>query len=200
MKHIYKEGTDKTKPVLLLLHGTGGDELSLLSLAKSIDPLASILSVKGEEEEQGMSRFFKRFAEGLFDEENLILRTKELNDFIDEAAKKYNFNKGNVVAIGYSNGANIAAALLILHGNSLKGAILHHPTVPLRTKDVKSLKDVPIFIGAGTNDNICKPDGTKELESILRTAGAKVEVHWENHGHSLTNTEVQAAAKFYEEI
>lgn len=90
--------------------------------------------------------------------------------------------------------------MLLLHKNSLNGAILHHPTVPLRTKEVKQLKDLPIFIGAGTNDNICKPDGTKELESIFRATGGKVEVHWEDHGHSLTSTEVQAAAKFYNEM
>lgn len=200
MKHIYIEGQDKSKPVLLMLHGTGGDERSLLGLAKTIDKDASILSVKGNELENGMPRYFKRLAEGVFDEENLILRTDELVQFIDKAAKDYSFDRDNVIAIGYSNGANIAASMLLLHGKVLKGAILHHPTVPLRNLELKSLKDLPVFIGAGENDTITRPEGTVELEKMLKERETVVQTHWENNGHSLTRSEAQAAAEFYEQV
>src|SRR6476659_6247575 len=112
MKHIFNKGQDPTKPTLLLLHGTGGNELDLLPLAGRIDDEANVLSVRGNVLENGMPRFFRRLAEGIFDEEDLIFRTKELNEFLDEAAKEYKFDRNNIVAIGYSNGANIAASLL----------------------------------------------------------------------------------------
>lgn len=125
MRHIFKEGTNPDKPVLLLLHGTGGDENSLLPLAEMIDPESAVLSVRGNVLENGMPRFFRRLAEGVFDEEDLIYRTQELLHFLDDAAKEYQFDRNNIVAIGYSNGANIAASLLFLMNDSLKGAILH---------------------------------------------------------------------------
>lgn len=108
MIHIFKEGQNPKRPTLLLLHGTGGTEQDLLQLAEWVDPQASVLSVRGNVSEHGMPRFFRRLAEGVFDEEDLIARTAELHQFLDEAAEKYNFERSNVVAIGYSNGANIA--------------------------------------------------------------------------------------------
>src|SRR5690625_1592958 len=112
MKHIFQKGNDPSKPTLLLLHGTGGTEQDLLPLSENIDPDANILSVRGNVSENGMPRFFRRLAEGVFDEEDLIFRTKELNEFLDEAAETYGFDRDQVVAVGYSNGANIAASLL----------------------------------------------------------------------------------------
>lgn len=197
MKHIFKEGKSN-RPVLLLLHGTGGDERSLLGIVERIDKEASILSVKGKVDENGMARFFRRLEEGVFDEEDLIFRTKELNDFLDQAARKYKFNRDNVVALGYSNGANIAGSLLLHYPQSLKAALLHHPMVPLRNLEKKSLKDKPIFIGAGDNDPICSPEETRELEGIFKELQAKVNVHWESRGHSLSQTEVEAAKKWYD--
>ncbi len=120
MKHVFQKGKDTSKPVLLLLHGTGGNELDLLPLAEIMDPEASVLSVRGNVLENGMPRFFRRLAEGIFDEEDLIFRTKELNEFLDGAAKTYEFDRNNIVAIGYSNGANIAASLLFHYDNALK--------------------------------------------------------------------------------
>lgn len=146
MHHIYKQGTNPKKPVLLLLHGTGGDENGLLALADIVDPEAAVLSVRGNVLENGMPRFFRRLAEGVFDIEDLILRTKELNTFLDEKAVEYGFDRGNVVAIGYSNGANIAASLLFHFNNALKGAILHHPMVPRRGIELPDLKGTPVFI------------------------------------------------------
>src|SRR4051794_13959879 len=154
MKHIFQKGKDPSKPTLLLLHGTGGNELDLLPLAGKIDEEASFLSVRGNVLENGMPRFFRRLAEGIFDEEDLIFRTKELYEFLEDAAKKYEFDRNNVITIGYSNGANIAASLLFHYQDALKGAILHHPMVPLRGISLPDLSGTSVFIGAGTNDPI----------------------------------------------
>ncbi len=197
MKHIFKQGANASKPLLLLLHGTGGTENDLLGLADLIDPEASVLSVRGNVLENGMPRFFRRLAEGVFDEEDLIFRTQELNEFLDEAAKEYGFDRLNIMAIGYSNGANIAASLLFHHAGALKGAILHHPMVPRRGIALPDLTGAPVFIAAGKNDPICPEREAENLDELLTAAGAQVKVHWEMNGHSLTRTEVDAAAKWY---
>ncbi|MHC0037790.1 alpha/beta hydrolase [Pseudoneobacillus sp. C159] len=200
MKHIFNKGKDLTKPTLLLLHGTGGNELDLLPLAGRIDEEASVLSVRGNILENGMPRFFKRLAEGVFDEEDLIFRTKELYAFLDEAAKEYEFDRDNIIAIGYSNGANIAASLLFHYQNALKAAILHHPMVPRRGIELPDLSGKAVFIGAGTNDPICSPQESAELQSLLEKANANVEIHWENRGHQLTLEEVEAASQWYKRL
>lgn len=199
MKHLFNQGQDPTKPTLLLLHGTGGNELDLLPLARMIDEDANVLSVRGNVLENGMPRFFRRLAEGVFDEEDLIFRTKELHEFLDEAAEKYQFDRNNMLAIGYSNGANIAASLLFHFKDALNGAILHHPMVPRRGIDLPDLSGKSIFIAAGTNDPICPAMESKELQSLLESANAKVDLHWENGGHQLIIEEVEAAAKWYKE-
>lgn len=197
MKHLFKKGIDESKPVLLLLHGTGGNEEDLLPLAQMISPDSSVLSVRGNVSENGMPRFFRRLAEGVFDEEDLIFRTKELNDFIDDSANKYNFDRNNMVAVGYSNGANIAGSLIFHYESALKGAILHHPMVPRRGIELPGLANLPVFIGAGKNDPICPPEETEELEKILTNAGASVHVKWENMGHQLSRAEVEEAAEWF---
>jgi phospholipase/carboxylesterase len=197
MKHIFHKGSDPTAPTLLLLHGTGGSEHDLLPLGGRIDASASILSVRGNVLENGMPRFFRRLAEGIFDEKDLIERTHELHEFVNQAADDYQFDRSNVVAIGYSNGANIAGSLLFHIPNSLKGAILHHPMVPRRGVTIPDLTSVPVFIGAGQKDPICSPQETDELAKLLEGAGASVHVHWEQGGHQLTGTEIDAASKWY---
>lgn len=197
MKHIFNKGQNPTKPTLLMLHGTGGNELDLLPLAGRIDDEANVLSVRGNVLENGMPRFFRRLAEGVFDEEDLILRTKELNDFLTEAAEKYEFDRNNIIAIGYSNGANIAASLLFHFQNALKGAILHHPMVPRRGIELPDLSGKSVFIAAGTNDPICSPEESVELQNLLVKANANVELHWENRGHQLTINEVEKAREWY---
>ncbi|WP_197046758.1 alpha/beta hydrolase [Oceanobacillus salinisoli] len=196
MKHIFQEGKNHSK-TLLLLHGTGGTEQDLLPLADIIDGDANVLSVRGNISENGMPRFFKRLAEGVFDEEDLIFRTKELNEFLDEASEKYGFDRNNITAIGYSNGANIAASLMFHYKDALQEAILHHPMVPRRGIDLPDLAGKKVFIAAGTNDPICPADESEELKSLLENAGARVELHWENRGHQLTMDEVKAAANWY---
>jgi phospholipase/carboxylesterase len=197
MKHIFEKGTRQEAPILILFHGTGGTERDLLPLAKQISPESSVLSLKGNVLENGMPRFFRRLAEGIFDEEDLIFRTKEVNDFLDQAADQYGFNRGNLVAVGYSNGANIAGSLLFHYQHTLKGAILHHPMIPRRGVQIPDLSGTPIFIGAGTNDPICSPRETEELEGLLAGAGASVAVHWESFGHQLTSREADSAAEWF---
>lgn len=198
MKHVFQQGSSSR--TLLLLHGTGGTEQDLIPLAGLIDPEASILSVRGNVLENGMPRFFRRLAEGVFDVEDLIFRTNELNTFLNEAAMKYEFDRSDVVAIGYSNGANIAGSLLFHNADSLRGAILHHPMVPRRGIELPDLTGVPVFIGAGKNDPICTPEETMDLDVMLTNAGAQTEVHWEMNGHSLTQTEVNEAATWYKKL
>lgn len=199
MNHIFQQGSNPNAPVLLMLHGTGGDEHSLMSLAAMIDPAASVLSVRGNILENGMPRFFRRLSEGIFDEEDLIFRTKELKQFIDEAAEQYGFDRAKVIAIGYSNGANIAASLLFHYSDALLGAILHHPMVPLRNIELPQLNGVSCFISAGENDMMCPPAETDELAALLTATGGDVMVHWERNGHQLTRTEVMAAKEWYDE-
>lgn len=197
MQHIFQKG-NTNKPVLLLLHGTGGTEHSLLALADMIDSEAAVLSVRGKVLENCMPRFFRRLAEGVFDEEDLVFRTEELNQFLNEVAEQYGFDRQNIVAIGYSNGANIAASLLYHYEDALKGAILHHPMVPRRGTQLPNLEGTPVFIAAGKNDPICPQQESIDLEQALTAAKADVVVHWENYGHQLTHTEVMAAKQWYE--
>ncbi|WP_226580021.1 alpha/beta hydrolase [Halobacillus litoralis] len=197
MNHIYKEGTNEK--VLLLLHGTGGTEQDLLPIARMIDPKASVLSVRGNVSENGMARYFKRIREGVFDEEDLIERTEELNQFIMEASQKYTFDRDQVIAVGYSNGANIAGSLLFHYKDSLKGAVLFHPMVPRRGKELPEQSGLPVFIGAGENDPICPAQETFDLKALLSDAGADVTDHWEKMGHQLTENEVITAANWYKD-
>ncbi|EPY05798.1 phospholipase/carboxylesterase [Paenibacillus alvei TS-15] len=196
MQHIFQKGTDPSKPTLVLLHGTGGTEHDLLPVAQIVSPESSVLSIRGNVLEHGMPRFFRRLSEGVFDEEDLIFRTNELNEFLNEAASKYELDRNNFIAVGYSNGANIAGSLLFHHQGSLRGAVLHHPMVPRRGLKLPDLTGTPVFIGAGTNDPICAPQETEELQTLLNQAGAHVTVHWEQDGHQLTHSEVHAASSW----
>lgn len=199
MKHVYREGSNPAAPVLVLFHGTGGTERDLLPLAERISPESSVLSIRGNVLENGMPRFFRRLAEGIFDEEDLVFRTEELYGFLNEAAERYGFDRGNLVAVGYSNGANIAGSLLFHYKQALKGAVLHHPMVPRRGIELPDSAGLPVFIGAGKNDPLCTPGETEELKNLLESAGAEVDIHWENYGHQLTGSEVNAAALWFAE-
>lgn len=198
MKHLFQKGTsDRT---LLLLHGTGGTEQDLLPLAKMIDPEAAVLSVRGNVTENGMPRFFRRLAEGVFDEEDLVFRTKELHEFLEEAAAEYGFDRDGLVAVGYSNGANIAGSLLFHYEKVLHGAVLLHPMVPRRNIDLPDLNGIPVLVSAGRNDPICAPEETNELSRLLEEAGANVTVQWQDYGHQLTRTEIETTKEWYQRV
>jgi phospholipase/carboxylesterase len=193
MIHVFRKGKDITKPTLVLFHGTGGNEQDLLPLAEMLSTNSSVLGIRGNVLENGMPRFFRRLAEGVFDEADLVFRTHEIKQFLDEAAEKYGFDANNLVAVGYSNGANIAGSLLFHYKDIFRAAVLLHPMVPLRNVELPSLEGVSIFIGAGTNDPLITSTETQELEGILQKAGAEVTTHWGNQGHRLSMAEAEAA-------
>ncbi|MBW5448260.1 alpha/beta hydrolase fold domain-containing protein [Cohnella sp. CFH 77786] len=199
MIHHFEKGTDPASPTLLLLHGTGGSERDLAGVGRMISGGSNLLGVRGNVSENGMARFFRRLAEGVFDEEDLVFRTRELNEFIAEAAERYGFDRSRVAAVGYSNGANIAASLLFHLPDSLQGAVLFHPMVPRRGIPLPDLSGTPIFIGAGRNDPLCPPAESEELAELLAGAGADVRLHWENNGHQLSRSEVLQAASWFRE-
>jgi|SRR5690625_1979679 len=199
MKHIFVEGKTPDLPTLLLLHGTGGNEREILPVAEAIAPEAAVLSVKGNVLENGLPRFFRRLAEGVFDEEDLIFRTQELNQFVTEASVQYKFDRNNVMAIGYSNGANIAASMMYHHPDALAGAILFHAMVPREGIALPDLSRVQVFVGAGENDPMIPAPQTKLLMSQLRDAGAQVTEFWTQQGHQLTREEMTQAAQWFTE-
>ncbi len=183
---------------LLLLHGTGGDENDLISLGKALAPEANLLSPRGNVLERGLPRFFLRLAEGVFDQQDLKYRTAELSQFIVDASVRYGFNSERVVAVGYSNGANIAASLLLSEPDRLICAILFHPMVPFVPDALPNLNSRTIFIGAGENDPIVPVSNTKELVSMFQQVGAQVTIHWHRGGHALIQKEVEAAQKWFQ--
>jgi len=183
-------------PTLLVLHGTGGDEDDLIPLAGMIDPDAAILSPRGKTLENGMPRFFRRFAEGKFDIRDLRFRTAELADFVSLASKKYGFDPKSVVAVGYSNGANIGASLLLLRPETLSRAILFRAMLPLSPEKLPDLSGKKVFISAGKHDTMIPKDGTLALQDLLEKASAQVTMNWINSAHSLIQTEVEKAREW----
>jgi phospholipase/carboxylesterase len=195
MKHLFEAGTPGHR-TLVLLHGTGGNERDLIPVAKLLDNEASILSLRGEVNENGMLRFFRRLAEGVFDEADVIARAQDMKTFLEEAVTAYDLDPSKLTAVGYSNGANMAAAMTLLHGPVFAEAVLFAPMVPLKATPENSLQGMPIFLGAGTNDPIVAPENTRALEELLRRRGAAVRTYWHGEGHRLTQEEVQAARSF----
>ena len=184
------------RTTLLTLHGTGGDENDLVALGRMLAPDASILSPRGRVLEHGMPRFFRRLAEGVFDEADLKSRAGKLADFVQEAAEVYGFDPQNVFAVGYSNGANIASATMLLHPGVLRGGVLLRPMVPFELDTLPDLSDVPIFLGAGTRDPIVPTNNVERLATMLEAAGAAVTLHWEDAGHGLTDGELREAGSW----
>jgi predicted esterase len=195
--HIYvPPSIPDIRATLLLLHGTGGDEESLVPVAERILPGAGILSPRGKVLENGMPRFFRRFAEGVFDLDDLRLRTAELAEFIVRASDTYAFDRNELVAVGYSNGANIAASILLTYSGVIPRAVLFHPMVPFVPESVPDQSGTDILITAGTNDPIVDPEGTENLAKLIEEAGARVKLFWHDKGHSLTREEILAAKSF----
>ena len=185
---------------LLLLHGTGGNERDLIRLGRELDPNAALLSPRGKVLENGMPRFFRRLAEGVFDLEDLKQRANELADFVTAAAQHYGFALDNLVAVGYSNGANIAAAMLLLRPEILPIAILFRAMVPIRLDNLPNLLSVRVWIGAGDLDSIVPAREAEDLAQLLRGAGADVIVRFANAGHNLTSDDVVAARDWLENL
>ncbi len=185
---------------LLLLHGTGGNERDLIPLGRELDAKAALLSPRGKVLENGMPRFFRRLAEGVFDLEDLKYRTNELADFVTAAAQHYGFPTDRLVAVGYSNGANIAASMLLLRPELLPTATLVRAMVPLHPEKEPNLSSVRVWIGAGDQDPIVPASETKRLAELLRRVGADVTIHFAKAGHGLTNNELEAAGHWVGEL
>lgn len=185
--------------VLLLLHGTGGNENDMIPLGRDVDPAAAILSLRGNVLENGMPRFFRRLAEGVFDEEDVVRRANELADFIGVAAAKYRFDPGDLTAVGYSNGANVAAAVLLVRPGVLTRAILFRAMVPLLPVTQPVLTGTRVLICSGKDDPIVPVENVERLAAMLRQAGADVTVRVENAGHQLVFTEIAEANNWLRE-
>ena len=183
----------KSDRTLLLLHGTGGNQRDLIPLGREIDPDASLLSPRGKILENGMPRFFRRLAEGVFDLEDLKTRTNELADFVAAAVHHYKLAAEHIVGVGYSNGANIAASMLLLRPEIMHRAILFRAMVPLVPDKLPELSSVHVWIGAGDQDPIIPASETQRLVELLRRAGAEVTIRFAEASHGLTNDDVEAA-------
>jgi predicted esterase len=193
--------TDESHSVtLLLLHGTGGDENDLLSLGDELWPGAALLGVRGKVLENGMPRFFRRISEGVFDLEDLKFRTEELARFIKAASERYDFRTEKLIAVGYSNGANIAASLLLLHPGYLAAAALFRAMVPFTPGIIRDFRNLPVFIGAGDRDPIVPRNQPEELAEIFKSGGADVTLFWHRGGHELGEDDVEAAKKWLAEL
>jgi phospholipase/carboxylesterase len=190
--HRFVPAQDAQAPTLLLLHGTGGSETDLLSVGPMLIPGAALLSPRGRVLEHGVeTRFFRRLAEGVFDVEDLRYRTHELADFVRAASEEYHFDPTRVVAVGYSNGANIAASMFLLRPEILKGALLLRPMVPFVPEQAPDLSEKAIFISSGRNDPIVPSALPTQLEQILQQAGAQVTLNWQNGGHALSHEDIR---------
>jgi len=185
---------------LLLLHGTGGNEHDLIPLGRELDPNAALLSPRGKILENGMPRFFRRLAEGVFDVEDLKQRTNELADFVAAAVWQYRLAADRVVAVGYSNGANIATSMLLLRPEILRTAILFRTMVPLVPDNLPDLSSVRVWIGAGDQDPIIPASETQRLATLFRRGGADVTIRFAHATHGLTNDEVKMARLWLEEL
>jgi phospholipase/carboxylesterase len=195
--HRFIPGSDASAPPLLLLHGTGGDENDLIPLGQKVSPVAALLSPRGDVLEQGMPRFFRRFAEGVFDLADVAARTEALADFIASAAKHYPFDPKKLLALGFSNGANIAASLLLLRPQALAGAVLLRPMVVLQPEKIPDLSGKQILISSGNQDPIVPADHPAQLAQLFRQAGATLALRSHPAGHGLVPADLADAQKFF---
>ncbi len=191
---------DSSDVTLLLLHGTGGNEEDLIPLGRELAPGAAILSPRGKVSENGAPRFFRRLREGVFDEEDLIFRTRELADFIEASTKEYGFDRQKLIAVGYSNGANIAASLILLHPGLLRAAVLLRAMVPFQPEVTPELSGMPVFMAAGTRDEIIAPENPQQLAGMFEEAKADVDLRWRDTGHTLTYEEVGEAKEWLSDV
>ena len=182
--HCWVPGA-RTDLTLLLLHGTGGDENDLLPIGPALAPGSGLLSPRGAVLENGMPRFFRRIAEGVFDVPDLLRRTDDLAAFVTASAATYSFDPAGVVAVGFSNGANIAASLMLRHPGVLAGGALLRPMVPFAPETLPALAGRRVLIGAGRADEVAPPVQAEALANMLARSGAEVTLAWSEGGHGL---------------
>ncbi len=191
--HTFVQSKVNHKQTLILLHGTGGDEHDLLSLGTFLAPHASLLGIRGKVKEGQANRFFRRLSEGVFDEADLLFRTRELSSFLDEVKDHYGLWDNEWIAVGYSNGANIAASMLLLEPAVLTSALLFRAMMPLTPPRLPDLKRHSVYLSSGREDPIVPHASSERLEETLRAAGADVTHDWQNAGHGVLQSEFTSA-------
>lgn len=184
----------------LLLHGTGGDENDLVGIGRSLAPGASLLSPRGKVVENGAPRFFRRLAPGVFDVADIKVRAAELAQFVAESAHQYKFDPKRVYALGYSNGANMAAAMMLLHPAVLAGAVLLRPMPTIEPEPLPDLSGKPILVVAGEDDEMTTHELTGQAAATLSRAGADVQVKWVVAGHELTPYDFQTVQLYFQAL
>jgi phospholipase/carboxylesterase len=197
LTYIYQPAPGAVR-TLLLLHGTGGDERDLLPLAARFGPGFNVLSVRGNVQEGGMPRFFRRLGMGVFDEADVVFRTHELADFLLKVAEQEGFDAAQLIAVGYSNGANIAGSLLMLYPGLLAGAVLWRPMQPLvqQVPTFAAPRPVPVYFAAGQQDPTVRPAATEAYANLLTTAGYDLTRHDAPAGHNLTQADLDGAVNW----
>ncbi|MDR3688766.1 MAG: alpha/beta hydrolase [Fimbriimonas sp.] len=194
--HRYQPPKGSSGRTLLLLHGTGGDENSLIPLSGALDATAGILAVRGQVLENGAPRFFRRLSEGVFDLDDLRFRTHELADFIADSASEYGFSLNSLVAVGYSNGANIASSVLFLRPEVLAGGILLRAMTPFETESALNLAGKRVLLLEGKFDPIVPLENAEMLHHQYVLAGAQTELRWIESDHRLTRSELNLASEW----
>lgn len=196
--HKWLPGTSRR--TLLLLHGTGGNEEDLVPLGQSIAPEANLLSPRGRIDENGMNRWFRRFGEGQFDLENMREETDALAEFLSDARKAYSIDLENTFAVGFSNGANIAASLLLRRPELLAGAFLMRAMVPFEPEESPALAGTHVLLSSGETDPMVPRDNAERLATLFVRGGADVEHLWLPVGHNLTKQELQRAREWLDAL
>jgi len=199
-KYRFVPAVQNSSRTLLLLHGTGGNENDLLDLGRSIAPDAALISPRGKVLERGMPRFFRRLADGVFDEADLLQRTAELAEFIELACRTHDRDPQSLIAVGFSNGANIACAMFFKHPNSLAGAILMRAMVPFQSQTPPPLNRKPALMLSAENDPIVAIEETERLAELLAGADADVTLQWSHTGHNLSQADIVAATRWLEAL
>ncbi len=194
--HVYQPAGKAGCPTLLLLHGTGGDEHDLLPLVPMLLPHSGALSPRGKVLEHGMPRFFRRFAPDVFDLDDLKARTEELATFVGASANLYGFDPHNVIAVGFSNGASIAANVLLSKPDLLRTAVLFRAAAPMEPEVLPDLSAMHVYIGGGRHDEMIESNKTEHLTDLLRQAGADVTLRWDAGGHALTKEAIDNAREW----
>jgi phospholipase/carboxylesterase len=198
LTHRFIPATQPDLTPLLLLHGTGGDENDLIPLGEQLSPGAALLSPRGKVLENGMPRFFRRLVEGVFDLDDLKARTQELADFVGQARNIYGL--AAPIAVGFSNGANIAASLLLTQPDVLAGAVLLRAMLPFEPEPLPDLAGKPVLLLSGSNDPMMPAAARDRLVAVLQAAGAKLVDEALPAGHNLTQNDLVIAAQWLQDL
>ncbi len=195
LDHKYVEGSPDA-PVLLLLHGTGGDPDDLMPVARELSPGSALLAPAGQVSEYGAARWFRRLAEGVFDHEDVVFRAGQLADFVIEAREKYGLDQRRLIAVGFSNGANIGAAVTLLRPDAVREAVLFAAMSPVPSPPMRDLSGTRVFLSNGERDPMAPLASTEALVEALRERSADVTVHRHPGGHQVTGNGLVAAAEW----